>query len=114
MNSNQTLNYTLNIDKSLTAIKVIDFLFFFFFWINKHNSSWFLAYLPAIALKLLLLNVTWIWHASYFLTTLFTFSDTFQVLKSVLMSGWVESGVLDEGDSAGFLKPDMFLNVMHI
>ncbi len=38
------------------------------------------------------------------------FSDSLQVLKSPLMSGRVESGVLDEGDSAGvpqdrFLKP---------
>ncbi len=56
----------------------------------------------------------WIWLPPYFLTTLFTFSDTLQVLKSLLMSGRVESDVLDEGDSAGFLKPDMFLNVMHI
>ncbi len=40
-------------------------------------------------------------HASYFLTTLFTFSDPLQVLKSLLISGRVESGVLDEGDSAG-------------
>ncbi len=40
-----------------------------------------------------------IWPASYFLTTLF--SDPLQVLKSLLMSGRVESGVLDEGDSAG-------------
>ncbi len=38
-------------------------------------------------------------------------SDPLQVLKSLLMSGRVESGVLDEGDSAGnfpeakFLKP---------
>ncbi len=30
-----------------------------------------------------------------------TFSDPLQVLKSLLMSGRVESGVLDEGDSAG-------------
>ncbi len=42
--------------------------------------------------------MTWIWHASYFLTTLFTFSDSLQVLKSLLMSWCVESGVLDEGD----------------
>ncbi len=42
-----------------------------------------------------------IWHASYFLSTLFIFSDPLQVLKSLLMSGRVESGVLDEGDSAG-------------
>ncbi len=30
-----------------------------------------------------------------------TFSDSLQVLKSPLMSGRVESDVLDEGDSAG-------------
>ncbi len=35
------------------------------------------------------------------LSLIFTFSDTLQVLKSFLMSGRVESGVLDEGDSAG-------------
>ncbi len=35
---------------------------------------------------------------------LFTFSDPLQVLKSLLMSGRVESGVLDEGDSAGVLQ----------
>ncbi len=35
------------------------------------------------------------------IVTLFTFSDPLQVLKSLLMSGRVESGVLDEGDSAG-------------
>ncbi len=39
-------------------------------------------------------------HASYFLKTLFTYSEPLQVLKSLLMSWWVESGVLDEGDSA--------------
>ncbi len=32
---------------------------------------------------------------------LFTFSDPLQVLKSLQMSGRVESGVLDEGDGAG-------------
>ncbi len=45
--------------------------------------------------------MTRIWHASYFLTTLFNFSDPLQVLTSLLMSRRVESGVLDEGDSAG-------------
>ncbi len=35
------------------------------------------------------------------LSLIFTFSDSLQVLKSLLMSGRVESGVLDEGDSAG-------------
>ncbi len=65
--------------------------------------------------------MTRIWHASYFLSTLFTFSDTHQVIKSQLMSGRVESGVLDEGDSAGLLQDsfenhfrDMFINVTHI
>ncbi len=60
------------------------------------------------------------WHASYFLTTRFTFSDPLQVLKSLLMSGRVESGVLD-GDSAGVSQDsfenhfrDTFLNVTHI
>ncbi len=70
-----------------------------------------------------LLNMTRIWHASYFLSTLFPhyFSDPLQVYKSLLMSWWVESGVLDEGDSAGLLQDsfenpfrDMFLNVTHI
>ncbi len=42
-----------------------------------------------------------IWPASYFLKTLFTFSDPLQVLKSLLLSGGVESGVLDKGDSTG-------------
>ncbi len=50
MNSNQTLNSKLNKDEP----QVIDFLLFFFFfcsWINRHHSSWLLAYLPAIAFK---------------------------------------------------------------
>ncbi len=51
MNSYQTLNSKLNIDEPLKAIKVIDFLFFFCSCINRHHSSWLLAYLPAIALK---------------------------------------------------------------
>ncbi len=52
MNSYQTLNSKLNIDEPLKAKKVIDFLFFLFCsWINRHHSSWVLAYLPAIALK---------------------------------------------------------------
>ncbi len=49
MNSCQTLHSKLNIDEPLKAINVIDF--FFFSWINRHHSSWLLAYLPAIALK---------------------------------------------------------------
>ncbi len=69
----------------MNPLKVIDCLFFFCSWINRHHSSWLLAYWPAIALK----------------AALFTFSDPLQVLKSPLMSGRVESGVLDEGDSAG-------------
>ncbi len=49
-------------------------------------------------------------HFIFTLYTLLTFSDALQVLKSLLMSGQVESGVLDEGDIAGvplgqFLKP---------
>ncbi len=52
MNCYQTLNDKLNIDEPLKAIKVIDFLFFlFYFWINRRHSSWLLAYLPASALK---------------------------------------------------------------
>ncbi len=35
------------------------------------------------------------------LSLIFTFSDSLQVLKSLLMSWRDESGVLDEGDSAG-------------
>ncbi len=35
----------------LQAIKVIDFLFFSYSLINRHHSSWLLAYMPAIALK---------------------------------------------------------------
>ncbi len=65
--------------------------------------------------------MTRIWHASYFLSTLFTISDPLQVIKSLLMSWRVESGVLDEGDRAGLLQDsfenhliDMFLNVTHI
>ncbi len=41
--------------------------------------------------------------------TLFAFSDTLQVIKSLLMSWRVEPGVLDEGDSAGLLQ-DSFEN----
>ncbi len=52
------------------------------------------------------------------LSLIFTFSDSLQVLKSLLMSGRVESGVLDERDSAGVPRDsffrDMFLNVTHI
>ncbi len=52
------------------------------------------------------------------LSLIFIFSDSLQVLKSLLMSGRVESGVLDEGDSAGVPQDsffrDMFLNVTHI
>ncbi len=55
------------------------------------------------------------------LSLIFTFSDPLQVLKSLLMSGRVESGVLDEGDSAGVPQEsfenhfrDMFLNETHI
>ncbi len=65
--------------------------------------------------------MTRIWYTSYFLSTLFTFSDPLQVLKSLLMNWRVESGVLDEGDSAGLLQDsfenhfrDTFLNVTHI
>ncbi len=60
--------------------------------------------------------MTRIWHASYFLSTFFTFSDPLQVLKSPLMSWRVESGVLDEGDSVGLLQDsfEMVLNVTHI
>ncbi len=51
------------------------------------------------------------------LSLIFTFSDSLQVLKSLLMSGRVESGVLDERDSAGVPQDsffrDMFLNVTH-
>ncbi len=49
LNSYKTLNSKLNIVEPLKAIKVIDFLFCS--WINRHHSSWLLAYLPAIALK---------------------------------------------------------------
>ncbi len=56
-----------------------------------------------------------------FLTTPFTFSESLQVLKSLLMRGRVESGVLDEGDSAGVPQESfenhfrgIFLNVRHI
>ncbi len=52
---------------------------------------------------------------------LFPFSDPVQVLKSLLMSRQVESGVLDEGDSAGVPQDsfqnhfrDMILNVTQI
>ncbi len=66
--------------------------------------------------------MTRIWYASYFLSTLFTFSNPFQVGPiSVLISWRIESGVLDEGDSAGLLQDslenhfrDMFLNVTHM
>ncbi len=42
-----------------------------------------------------------------------TFSDPLQVLKSLLMSGRVESGMLDEGDSAG-VPQDSFKNHLHV
>ncbi len=63
--------------------------------------------------------MTRIWHALCFLSTLFTFSDPLYVLKSLLMSWRVESGVLDDGDSAGLLQDSFesiseFLNVTHI
>ncbi len=49
---------------------------------------------------------------------LFIFYDPLRVLKSLLMSGQVESGVLDEADVGvphdSFPFRDMFLNVMHI
>ncbi len=81
----------------MNPLKLLISSFFFCSWINRHHSSWSLAYLPAIALKAAAAerdaDLT-----SYFLTTLFTFSDPLQVLKSLLMSGRVESGVLDEGD----------------
>ncbi len=51
MNSNQTLTSKLNIDEPLKAIKYMISSFFFCSWINRHHSSWLLAYLPAIALK---------------------------------------------------------------
>ncbi len=41
------------------------------------------------------------------LSLIFTFSDSLQVLKSLLMSGRV-SGVLDEGDSAGVPQDSFF------
>ncbi len=95
MNSYQTLNSKLNIDEPLKAIKVIDFLFF-----------------------LGLIDIT---AAGYYLICLLLLSDPLQVLKSLLMNWRVESGVLDEGDSAGVPQEsfenhfrDMFLNVMHI
>ncbi len=50
MNSYQTLNSKLNIDKPLKAIKVIDFLFFFFFGLIDVTAAGY-YYLPAIALK---------------------------------------------------------------
>ncbi len=63
--------------------------------------------------------MTRIWHASYFLSTLFTFSDPLQVLKSLWADGL--NRVLDEWDHAGLLRDrfenhfrDMFLNVTHI
>ncbi len=42
------------------------------------------------------------------LSLIFTFSDSLQVLKSLLMSGRVESGVLDERDSAGVPQDSFF------
>ncbi len=52
ININQTLHSKLNIDEPFKAVQVIDFRFFSFCsCINRHHSSWLLAYLPAIALK---------------------------------------------------------------
>ncbi len=60
-------------------------------------------------------------HLIFSQLSLFTFSDSLQVLKSLLMSGRVESSVLDEGDSAGVPHDsfenhfrDTFFNVTHI
>ncbi len=82
---------------------LISSFFFFCSWINRHHSSWLLAYLPAIVLKAAAaesdMDLTCILFSHNSL--IFTFSDSLQVLKSLLMSGRVESGVLDEGDSAG-------------
>ncbi len=96
-----TVTKTLNIDEPLKAIKVIDFLFFSFVLglIDMTEAGYY--YLPAIAFKAAAAERTRLWHASYFLTTLLTVSDPLQVLKSLLMSKWVESVVLHEGDSAG-------------
>ncbi len=77
--------------------------FFSYSCINRHHSSWLLAYFPAIALKTAAKSDAGLRRILFFLTTLFTFSDPLQVLKYPLMSGRVESSVLDEGDrhSAG-------------
>ncbi len=63
--------------------------------------------------------MTQIWHALYFLSTLFTFSDPFQALVSIneLMS-WI--GCVRWGSGTGIQDSfennfrDMFLNVTHI
>ncbi len=51
MNSYQTLNSKLNIDEPLKAIKVIDFLFFYFVLGLIDITAAGYYYLPAIALK---------------------------------------------------------------
>ncbi len=93
---------------------LITSFFFFCSLTNRHHSSWLLAYLPAIAFKAAAAERDM--HLIF--SEVFTFSETHQVLKSLLMSWWVESGVLDEGDSAGVPQDsfknhfrDMFLNV---
>ncbi len=72
----------------------------FFYWINRHHSSWLLVYLPVIALK----------AAAAERDADLTFSEPLPVLKSLLMSGRVESGVFDEGDSAG-VSQDSFKTI---
>jgi len=74
----------MNNSKNLTFYNICS-------WINRHHSSWLLSYLPAIALK----------AAAAEHDVDLSFSEPLQVLKSLLMSERVESGVLDERDSAG-------------
>ncbi len=88
---------------------------------NRHHSSWLLGYFGCYSLRAAAAEHDVDLTRIIFLSTLFTISDPLQVIKSLLMSGRVESGVLDEGDSAGLLQDsfenhliDMFLNVTHI
>ncbi len=91
---------------------------------NRHHSSWLLGCFGCYFFKSCR---CWTWsgsdtHRVFSLLSLpflthFS-SDPFQ---SLLMNWRVESGVLDEGDSAGLLRDsfenhfrDMFLNVTHI
>ncbi len=67
---------------------------------NRHHSSWLLAYLPAIALKDAAECDTDLTRIVFSHNSLYLFWPT-PGLKVSTNEWRVESGVLDEGDSAG-------------